>query len=183
MAKLTEAQDMREMIDGVASTEVYISNVQWDADDIADVRDLPTEFPIMVPNELDDEDREEWISDFITDKFGFTHKGFNLDSDEDRQRRTGRGGAVTTNDHQQDGPHSDHHHPEDDGYTIAEDEAEQKAPLGSGDFMDIKDALQVVLELAQQNVADQLDHPDFNKEQQLAIDVVTDMAVNQFGDD
>jgi hypothetical protein len=49
--------------------------------------------------------------------------------------------------------------------------------------MDIAAALQIVIDLARQNVADQLEHPDHFREQQDAINMVEDMAVNQFGDD
>lgn len=49
--------------------------------------------------------------------------------------------------------------------------------------MDIAAALQIVIDLAKQNVADQLEHPDHFREQQDAINMVEDMAVNQFGDD
>jgi hypothetical protein len=49
--------------------------------------------------------------------------------------------------------------------------------------MDIADALQTTIELARQNIADQLDHPDKHKEQTEAVDMVEDLAVNQYGDD
>lgn len=49
--------------------------------------------------------------------------------------------------------------------------------------MDNATALQIVICLARQNVADQLDHPDHFREQNDAINMVEDMAVNQFGDD
>lgn len=49
--------------------------------------------------------------------------------------------------------------------------------------MDIAAALQITLDLARQNLADQLEHPDHFREQQDAINMVEDMAVNQFGDD
>jgi len=48
--------------------------------------------------------------------------------------------------------------------------------------MDIKEALQIVLDLARQNIADQLDEPSHYAKQTEACDVVEDMAVNQFGD-
>lgn len=49
--------------------------------------------------------------------------------------------------------------------------------------MDIADALQTTIELARQNIADQLDHPDEHKKQSEAVDMVEDLAVNQYGDD
>lgn len=49
--------------------------------------------------------------------------------------------------------------------------------------MDIADALQTTIELARQNIADQLDHPDEHKEQSEAVDMVEDLAVNQYGND
>lgn len=48
--------------------------------------------------------------------------------------------------------------------------------------MDMAKALEIVIELARQNVADQLDHPKHYKEQEEAINMVEDLAVNQFGD-
>lgn len=45
--------------------------------------------------------------------------------------------------------------------------------------MDIADAMQIVIELARQNVADQLDNPEHHAEQEAAIDMVEDFAVNQ----
>ena len=50
-------------------------------------------------------------------------------------------------------------------------------------MIDIADALQIVLDLAKQNMAP--NDPEFAEErarQQEAIDTVEDMAVNQFGD-
>lgn len=49
--------------------------------------------------------------------------------------------------------------------------------------MDIADALRTTIELARQNIADQLDHPDEYKEQTEAVNMVEDLAVNQYGDD
>lgn len=51
------------------------------------------------------------------------------------------------------------------------------------DFMKFGQALETVLELAQQNIADQLDHPDHYKQQQLAINVVIDWATNNLDED
>jgi hypothetical protein len=54
--------------------------------------------------------------------------------------------------------------------------------------MDIKEALQIVLDLARQNVLEVEDHTNDTtlsaeqKRQEEAIAVVEDMAVNQFGD-
>lgn len=45
-------------------------------------------------------------------------------------------------------------------------------------FMKLGQALEIVLELARQNIADQLDHPDQYQEQELACDTVEDWATN-----
>jgi hypothetical protein len=50
-------------------------------------------------------------------------------------------------------------------------------------YMDIADALQIVLDLARQNIVDERDMPEEHHRQMLACGVVEDMAVNQFGDD
>jgi len=49
--------------------------------------------------------------------------------------------------------------------------------------VDIADAFQIVIDLAKQNVADQLDHPDHHKQQEEAINIIEDLAVNEYGDD
>lgn len=56
--------------------------------------------------------------------------------------------------------------------------------------MDIKEALQIVLDLARENILDQKEvdqDPEILQpmvdRQKLACDTVEDMAVNQFGDD
>lgn len=46
----------------------------------------------------------------------------------------------------------------------------------------IEEALQIVLDLAKQNVIDILDDDKEHARQMEAIDTVEDMAVNQFGD-
>lgn len=49
--------------------------------------------------------------------------------------------------------------------------------------MDIADALQIVIDLAKQNVVNESEMPDEHERQIEAIGIVEDMAVNQFGDD
>lgn len=50
-------------------------------------------------------------------------------------------------------------------------------------MMDIADALQIVIDLARQNIInDDPDMEDQRRQQLEAIDVVEDMATNQFGD-
>jgi hypothetical protein len=50
-------------------------------------------------------------------------------------------------------------------------------------FMDIAEALQIVLDLAKANVIDDPEMEDERERQLSAIDIVEDMAVNQFGGD
>ncbi len=50
-------------------------------------------------------------------------------------------------------------------------------------FMKMGRAMNIVLELAQQNVADQLDDPAHYAEQNLAIDTVVDWVVNNLEED
>lgn len=47
-------------------------NIKWDID-TEDSVELPTE--VEIPNTITDEDE---ISDWLTDTFGFCHKGFSL---------------------------------------------------------------------------------------------------------
>jgi hypothetical protein len=49
--------------------------------------------------------------------------------------------------------------------------------------LDAPEAFQIVLDLARQNVIDARDDPDEHERQTKAIDIVEDIAVNQFGDD
>ena len=53
---------------------VKVTNIKWDSDD--DVSDLGTTMIVPVPSELDDEEAEEFIANYITDKTGMTHDGF-----------------------------------------------------------------------------------------------------------
>jgi len=46
----------------------------------------------------------------------------------------------------------------------------------------LKEALQIVIDLAKQNVIDIRDAPEEHARQMEAIDMVEDMAVNEFGD-
>lgn len=49
--------------------------------------------------------------------------------------------------------------------------------------MDIADALQIVIDLARQNLCDEKDMPEEHARQLEACDMVEDFAVNQCGDD
>lgn len=49
--------------------------------------------------------------------------------------------------------------------------------------MDNADALQIVIELARQNIIDKRENPEEHARQTTACDMVEDIAVNQFGDD
>ena len=77
---------------------VKVTDIQWDADDMDDIKhalkvgDLRRDMIVPIPADLDDEEVDEYISDFITDKTGWTHKGFNIEEGakilEDREDRT-----------------------------------------------------------------------------------------------
>jgi len=56
---------------------IKVTNIKWDSDD--DVSDLGTTMMVPVPPELDDEEAEEFIANYITDKTGMTHDGFIID--------------------------------------------------------------------------------------------------------
>jgi hypothetical protein len=69
---------------------VKVTDIQWDADDMEDIEhalrvgDLRRDMIVPVPTDLDDEEVDEYISDFITDKTGWTHKGFNIEEGSER---------------------------------------------------------------------------------------------------
>jgi hypothetical protein len=47
--------------------------------------------------------------------------------------------------------------------------------------MSVKDAFQIVIELARQNLVDKIDMPEEHARQLEAINTLEDIAVNQFG--
>ena len=55
---------------------VKVTDIKWDAED--DVSDLSTTMTVPVPVGLDDEDTEEFIADYLTNKTGITHDGFRI---------------------------------------------------------------------------------------------------------
>ena len=59
---------------------VKVTNIKWDSDD--DVSDLSTTMMVPVPNGMDQEEAEEFIADYITDKTGVTHDGFRMELSE-----------------------------------------------------------------------------------------------------
>lgn len=62
------------------SVEYVVSNIDWDSDG-SDV-ELPSGVTIDVPTYIEDEGRdsvEEWISDVLSDEYGFCHFGFSFE--------------------------------------------------------------------------------------------------------
>lgn len=51
---------------------VLVYNINYDDDDVH----APTKFKVKVPADIRGEELEEYLSDFITDKTGYTHMGF-----------------------------------------------------------------------------------------------------------
>ncbi|SVB48163.1 uncharacterized protein METZ01_LOCUS201017, partial [marine metagenome] len=64
-----------------------VSNIEWDTEDSSgegpEGLDLPKSLTVNVPDEhlSSYEDTEEFISDFISNVTGFTHKGYNTNPD------------------------------------------------------------------------------------------------------
>ena len=55
-------------------TEYIVENIDWDIDGYEEVLDsLPAQLTVLVPN---DEDPEEYISDYLSDEYGYCHNGF-----------------------------------------------------------------------------------------------------------
>jgi hypothetical protein len=73
---------------------VKVTNIKWDAED--DVSDLSTTMTVPVPVGLDDEDTEEFIADYLTDKTGITHDGFRIA--EETVSTTQKGYRSVTNE-------------------------------------------------------------------------------------
>ena len=57
--------------------EYRVSYIQWDVDDPKDLKDLPDTIVVDVPEEVVAIDEEEdWISEYLSDTYGFCHFGF-----------------------------------------------------------------------------------------------------------
>lgn len=69
-------------IDAMRGITIRVSNIQWDVDEDDDP-DLPFEEVIRTNANLKDEDDvEEFVSNFLSDTYGYCHKGFVIDSIE-----------------------------------------------------------------------------------------------------
>lgn len=51
-----------------------VTNIKYDTD--GEDIDLPTELEIEIPDDMEDDEIEEYISDEISNRTGFCHKGF-----------------------------------------------------------------------------------------------------------
>lgn len=56
--------------------QIVVSGIQWEADDEEDIQDLPTEMLLNVPDDVADEDIEEFIENELSNQSGFTHTGW-----------------------------------------------------------------------------------------------------------
>lgn len=60
-----------------AGYECKVSHIQWDVDDEKDLESLPDTVIVNVPEEVwAADEEEEWISDYLSDEYGFLHNGF-----------------------------------------------------------------------------------------------------------
>ena len=58
-------------------------NIKWDVDDKEDLKALPKEVVIEIPEDedIDTEDEDEvsdYVSDYLSNEYGFCHNGFSL---------------------------------------------------------------------------------------------------------
>lgn len=60
-----------------------VFNINWDVDDIEELEGLPKVINVVIEdnNNMDDDDIEEYLSDYITDEYSFCHDGFNYEED------------------------------------------------------------------------------------------------------
>ena len=88
-----------EKVSEAASRQFKVSNIKWDADDAEDVKDLPTSVTIAVdiPADADEDQVEELVADALTDKYGFTHDGFEMQFGESVEEA-----EITPIDHSDD---------------------------------------------------------------------------------
>lgn len=57
-----------------------VTNIDWDVDDTEDLDNLPESIIVTVPEEICAvEEEEEWISDYLSDTYGFCNNGFSCD--------------------------------------------------------------------------------------------------------
>lgn len=73
-----EDDDEEEDNNTPVRVSVHVTDVQWDVDDEEDLKNLPTAFDLTFEH-YKDEDIDEEVSNAISDKYGFTHFGFNFE--------------------------------------------------------------------------------------------------------
>jgi len=57
-----------------------VKNIKWDVDYDEDGVSLPTELEVHTPDKLENQDDiNEYVSDWLSDTFGFCHDGFELE--------------------------------------------------------------------------------------------------------
>lgn len=59
---------------------IKFSNVQWDVDEedfLSEELILPQNFTAVVPAPEDDTELSDYLSDWLSDEYGFCHNGFN----------------------------------------------------------------------------------------------------------
>ena len=63
---------------------ILVTNIKWDTDDESPMElGLPTEVEVELPDRFPNynEDIEEFVSDYLSDTYGFCHCGFTMDCD------------------------------------------------------------------------------------------------------
>ena len=68
---------------------VKVTDIKWEADDMEDVKDLPTSMEVAVPLSIFEDESEddyeyvadEFVSNYITDEVGFCHNGYSCNFD------------------------------------------------------------------------------------------------------
>lgn len=70
------------MIDVVSAELILMKaiNIEWDVDCLEDLENPPTE--IDIPENITDD--EDAISDYISDTTGYCHKGFDLETEQEK---------------------------------------------------------------------------------------------------
>jgi len=59
--------------------QIEFHDVKWNADDPEDIKDLPTTFKANIFDIIPEDEFSEILSDYISDKYGFCHEGFEYD--------------------------------------------------------------------------------------------------------
>jgi len=68
----------KQKVDIMKIVKIAVQGVRWEADDMGDVADIPTDVTLCVEieNDADNEDIADALEDELSNEYGFTHEGW-----------------------------------------------------------------------------------------------------------